>query len=60
MTLVDIKLRLLLETDKAWKVTEGHRHDAVWLPKSQVEYDEASGEFTMPQWLAAEKGFAGY
>lgn len=35
-SLVNIKLVLLAETEKAYKVTEGK--EPVWLPKSQVEY----------------------
>lgn len=56
---VDVALRKLGETDRALKVTEGEAADAVWLPKSQVEEND-DGTFTMPAWLASEKGFAGY
>lgn len=28
----------------------------VWVPKSQVENNE-DGTFTMPEWLALDKGF---
>ena len=29
----------------------------VWVPKSQVEKNNEDGTFTMPEWLAIEKGF---
>lgn len=28
-----------------------------WIPKSQVEYDKDSKTFTMPEWLAEDRGF---
>lgn len=59
--LFDATLQFLRETEKAIHVTEGKFDDAVWLPKSQIEY-EIKGqlvEVTMPLWLAQEKKFAG-
>jgi hypothetical protein len=52
--LTDIEATVLQETEKAWRllvdgVTE-------WVPKSQAE-DNNDGTFTMPEWLAKEKGF---
>jgi hypothetical protein len=60
--LVDVTLQFLRETDKAIHVTEGTDADAVWLPKSQIEYEVKSElvEVTLPRWLAAEKKFAGF
>lgn len=65
--LIDIAAELRHETDRAYLVYDGRseikKGDTapselrVWLPKSQVEYDEDKGEFTMPEWLALEKGF---
>lgn len=52
--LVDIAGELRRETDKAFLVFDGAQE--VWLPKSQVEHDEAEGTFAMPDWLAKEKG----
>lgn len=41
------------ETDIAIRlVVDG---TAAWLPKSQVE-DNGDGTFTMPEWLAKDKG----
>ena len=50
--LIDIAGQLKHETKAAWLMFDGAKD--VWLPKSLVEYDD--GIFTMPEWLAAEKG----
>lgn len=50
--LVDLRLRTLGESDKAWKVTDDDQ--TFWLPKSQVERD--GDTYTLPEWLATEKG----
>lgn len=44
------------ETDAAY----GFEIDGelVWLPKSQVIYDEATGTVSVPEWLAIKKGLA--
>lgn len=65
--LIDIAAELRHETDKAYFVYDGRseikKGDTVkselriWLPKSQVEYNEDDGTFAMPEWLALEKGF---
>ena len=52
--LVDIAAELLIETDKAYRIFDGRTTE--WIPKSQVEKNE-DGTFTMPTWLAKEKGF---
>lgn len=51
---VDIDAGLLVETPRAYRICDGKRSE--WVPKSQCErnYD---GTFTMPEWLAIEKGF---
>ena len=51
--LVDIAAEVRRETDKAWLIFDGHRE--VWLPKSQCEANPDK-TFTMPEWLANEKG----
>lgn len=47
------------ETPAAVRVNHGG-HDPFWLPKSQIEYvktpDGKAYEFTVPVWLAKEKG----
>jgi hypothetical protein len=54
--LIDIAGVKKHETDKAWLADVG-LEQPVWLPKSQVEYyDDYGGIFTMPEWLAIEKG----
>lgn len=65
--LIDIAAELRHETDKAYLVYDGRseikKGDTVkselrvWIPKSKVEYNEDDGTFTMPLWLAQEKGF---
>lgn len=52
--LIDIAAKLQGETDKAYRIYDGSRTE--WVPKSQVE-DNGDGTFTMPEWLAQEKGF---
>jgi len=51
---IDIALEIRGETEKAYKVTDGKYLE--WIPKSQVENNE-DGTFSMPEWLAKEKGF---
>lgn len=52
--LVDIAARLRGETEKALRISDGVTE--AWVPKSQVE-NNGDGTFTMPEWLAEEKGF---
>ncbi len=42
------------ERPKAFLISTPTR-DRVWLPKKLVQHDPASGVFTVPSWLAAEK-----
>ena len=52
--LFDLAAEIKGETDKAWRLFDGTRTE--WVPKSQVE-DNGDGTFTMPEWLAKDKGF---
>lgn len=52
--LVDIAAEVRGETEKAWRLYDGARTE--WVPKSLVE-DNGDGTFTMPEWLAFDKGF---
>lgn len=52
--LTDIAGELRGETDKAIRLYDGKTTD--WVPKRLVE-DNKDGTFTMPLWLAKEKGF---
>lgn len=58
--LIDIDMQIFAETAKAVLMSDtGRKENAVWLPKSQIEYDQASigmVQVTMPEWLAKEKG----
>lgn len=58
-TLTDIIVRLVQETPRAILVNDSDDPDkAVWLPKSQVEFEPKGGdliEVTMPEWLAIER-----
>jgi hypothetical protein len=52
--LVDIAAFVQHETEKAWLLDVGEEKP-VWVAKSQVE-DNRDGTFTMPVWLARDKG----
>jgi hypothetical protein len=46
-----------IETNSAYLFeADDSKRDAVWLPKSQVEWDEADETMQIPEWLALEKG----
>ena len=51
---VDIAAEKRGETDKAFRLHDGTRTE--WVPKYLVE-DNGDGTFTMPEWLAIERGF---
>jgi RNase P/RNase MRP subunit p29 len=58
--LIDIEVRVLNETDRAYRVDFGGK-ETVWVPKSQCEFEyregiEINGVLTLPEWLALEKG----
>ncbi len=52
--LFDLAAEIKGETDKAWRLFDGAKTE--WVPKSQCE-DNGDGTFSMPIWLAQEKGF---
>lgn len=52
--LFDLAAEVKGETDKALRLFDGAR--TKWVPKSQVE-DNGDGTYTMPLWLAKDKGF---
>jgi hypothetical protein len=52
--LVDIAAQVQAETARAWRLFDGTKTE--WVPKSQVEQN-SDGTFTMPEWLAKDKGF---
>lgn len=52
--LVDIAAQVRGETEKAFRLFDGDKTE--WVPKSYVE-NNRDGTFTMPEWLAQEKGF---
>lgn len=61
--LIDLEMRLHVETANAILASDdGDRDKAVWLPKSQIEFEaklvkgEHYATVTMPEWLATEKG----
>lgn len=51
--LADIEAELQIETANAYRLYDGKT--TVWVPKRMVE-DNGDGTFTMPLWLATEKG----
>lgn len=52
--LTDIAAKVVDESPRALRLYDGAL--TAWVPKSQVE-DNGDGTFTMPLWLAKEKGF---
>jgi hypothetical protein len=52
--LTDIAAEIKVETEKAYRLFDGAKTE--WVPKSQVE-NNGDGTFTMPEWLAKDKGF---
>jgi hypothetical protein len=52
--LTDIRAEVRAETERAFMLYDGKA--TAWVPKSQVE-DNGDGTFTMPEWLAIDKGF---
>lgn len=52
--LFDLAAEIKGETEKAYRLHDGTKTE--WVPKSQVENNN-DGTFTMPLWLAQEKGF---
>lgn len=59
-TPVQVPLRLVDQSDKAWLLTTGAKGAAAkWAPKSEVRRGVGRDEnlFTMPRWLARERGW---
>jgi hypothetical protein len=59
--LIDLEMYLLVESPKAFKASFCREQmDPVWLSKSLVQKgptkDDGSYVFTMPRWIADEKG----
>jgi hypothetical protein len=52
--LFDLAAQVRAETPRAFLLFDGAKE--VWVPKSQVEAN-SDGTFTMPEWLAIDKGF---
>ncbi len=52
--IIEIAGELRGETEKAFRIYDGKNTE--WVPKSQVE-NNGNGTFSMPEWLAEDKGF---
>jgi hypothetical protein len=52
--LIDIAAEIRAETRHAWRLFDGDKLE--WVPKSMVDQND-DGTFTMPEWLAKDKGF---
>ncbi len=54
------KMKIHHETDAAILMSDtGDEDDAVWLPKSQIEYEDRVDGYVLvevPEWLAEDKG----
>jgi hypothetical protein len=51
--IIDIAGEIRAETAAAYQFFDGTR--VVWLPKSQVEWDQDTKTMAMPVWLATER-----
>lgn len=52
--LVDVEGEIKRETEKAYLIDNGSVEE--WVPKSQCEWNQDEGTFTMPEYIAKEKG----
>ena len=52
--LIDIAAQLKGETEKAYRLYDGSKTE--WVPKRYVE-NNGDNTYTMPEWLAKDKGF---
>lgn len=52
--LIDIEAQDILATPAAFRLTDGK--NTAWFPKALIE-NNRDGTWTMPEWLAKEKGF---
>ena len=52
--LFDLAAQKKGETEKAFRLFDGTKTE--WVPKQFVE-ENGDGTFTMPEWLAKDKGF---
>lgn len=52
--IIEISAQMKRETENAVLLFDGAIE--AWIPKSQVE-DNGDGTFSMPEWLAMDKGF---
>lgn len=53
--IIEIAAELIHETDMAFLISDDGANE-IWVPKSQV-VDNEDGTFSMPEWLALDKGF---
>jgi hypothetical protein len=59
-TPVTLGLQFVDQSEKAWLLrASGRRGVTAWAPKSEVTRGEGprAGEFTMPRWIARERGW---
>lgn len=63
--ILDVRVVLHAETDRAVKVSLDETSEATWLPKSQIEIDSQTNingtvicSLQIPQWLAEKRGLA--
>lgn len=62
--MIELYCEIVRETDKAIGIKSGTldmdlgdgKSKLVWLPKSQIDWDEDEGVVYIPQWLAEDKG----
>lgn len=60
----DYDLLYVSETEKALAVRSSEDHEMIWLPKSQIEYEDRNYKrhevicVTIPDWLAEQHNLA--
>src|SRR5262245_21553111 len=52
--IIEVAAELRRETERAFLLYDGSKE--AWVPKAKVE-DDGDGTFSMPEWLAMDKGF---
>lgn len=57
----EICAEIIYETDAAYLISDDGNNQT-WIPKSQIKTDQSGKKgdtiiFTMPEWLAIDKGF---
>lgn len=52
--IIEIAAEIKRETENAYHIDDGTTQ--AWIPKSQCEWNQSEGTFSMPEWIAKDKG----